>query len=77
MLRCGKTLVWALFVAASLPSASLVTAQTAIPSSSLVRPCTAKERNQLAKPEVHKNGCQLLIHIAEVGLPVVRHVGST
>jgi hypothetical protein len=52
MLRCGKTLVWALFFAASLPSASLVTAQTAIPNSSLVRPCTAKESAVGASSEV-------------------------
>jgi hypothetical protein len=43
MLRSGKTVVLALVFAASFPSTSFVTAQTATLSSSLVRPCTANE----------------------------------
>jgi hypothetical protein len=52
MLRCGKTLVLALVFAASFPSASFVTAQTATTSSSLVRPCTANEGAVGGYPEV-------------------------
>ena len=43
MLRGGKTLVFALVLAAPFPITSFVTAQKATPSSSLVRPCTANE----------------------------------
>jgi len=52
MLRCGKILVLALVFAASFPSTSFVTAQTATPSSSLVRPCTANESAVGASPDV-------------------------
>src|SRR2546423_12300928 len=52
MLRCGKTLVSTLVFAASFPSTSFVTAQTAIPSSSLVRPCTADESTVGGSSEV-------------------------
>ncbi len=43
MLRCGKTPIFVFVFAASFPSTSFVTAQTATPSGLLVRPCAANE----------------------------------